>query len=1422
MGGLLNGARVGRRGRWLAAAAGVALALAPQARALQGDESPVYVDDSPSAWELFRRARDQEHDNPGEAARLYQELLDTAANKIVPRSDLETDHFISVRRRAHAAMLSRPEVLSRYRTIETTEARRLLDAGLLNRLIETRFLTEPALEAVIRSAQEEVEAGRFAAALQLLGDAASHPDLTGRRAAYRWMLVGLAAHHLGLDSEREAAIAALEAAAPDADAALCLAELRRLTALESGAALIESRGLTVHDLAPAARLDVLVSKPIWSVPLDETVFRRRFRATDPSDRTLLAGADIARMTGEWLTSPPTLAGGRVFINEGHVIRAFDRFSQREFWTTRVGEQSGIVLPRGVNSLGDMNVVAVSGDRVVTLTGHAASSGRAGAGRVACLDADDGSLVWTVDLERALGRDEYEGIFPHGAPVIADGCVYVLARKVRQQALPSTYVVALDLNATDDEARVRWVRYVASSGTAQPTESRPFSTLALDRGSVFVVTSIGAVACLDGATGEIRWLHRMSTSAYITPGGSPWEIGQPVVIGDTMFTITPDHRAIVALDRATGIESKRIDAAAWGSPRYLVNGSTRLFAVGADVSSIDPLTPDVPMWTLNRGDLDTPEFDPRGRVQCAGNFVLIPTQKGIVVAEAESGLIAQTIPASGAALPLASGEELFVATSDRLDAYMPLMTAEDRLREQILSSRGDTQPALSLLRLAEQSDDPARSIGLALEASDFVSGALDDMTDRDAATRAQRELFDTLVAVARRHGSIDYERGDALHGRIGAVAANNAQRVEHLLARGDWLAKLAADTDRARLAEAIESFQSIVADDLLAATLVATRHVERPAGTVAMERLAAAIEQFGPSTYEPLSIEAARRLAEMTARGEHGPDAARAIARRFSLAPAASEAALIAGIRYGERGDPLAAVATLREHLDAGAAPSSRPRLHGELAHQAQAAGWSEATAAFLVAAEREGLQHVETAQGARSPAEWLATLDHRARAWPLPTLGRIVADPDVEQRALSGRLIAPHPTLRSEPPDRALLLAGQDLLMVTAPGLDTVWATPLADPAPELLAFDERQILLWLTQSREVLALDANTGADLWRSGELDQSTRLLRQHARPRAANHIEIADGRARRDALEAIPLAGGGDVIVVGRTGGIQRFGGSVAWQTDHPLDAVHFAARHDFGVVLAGVVRSLGDRGVDHGRLVIIDPSDGAARVTIDTPDLNVPRWLAITPRGDLVYGTRSVIEAIDLASGERAWTSRDPAAAWIADGWAFDGSVCLVDATGSRQAALRVRDGAMSDGFRPRPDGPSQSFELVSAHPQGSRVVMRFRDRVAWFGLDGAHLAQDAVTRGRNYTHLAIGADRVAAISYVNRPPGAAATRDVALRTSYINEIWVFDESGRIVDGGSRAIDAERTPLDGVRLLDGWLLLSSRVQTIALPTSSNQR
>jgi hypothetical protein len=428
-----------------------------------GQENPVYVDDSPRAWELFRQAQEQSAANVSESARVFQELLDDYASKLLPINDRAIDHFTATQRRVLDELRGDSRLLERYRALESAEARRLLVSGDLERLALTRTVTEPGLEALLRLAQQDLESARFHSARARLEQARGHPDLADQRAAHVAFMAGLAAHYLDdPDGRAEAARTLRRMGGVSEELAV---ELDRLTSTTTAPVLESGVGVLVR--ATAADMDELVAQPIWHVALEETPLGRTSldpAAGDPPTSRLL---EQTRRAGSLLTAVPTVAGRTVYVNEGHDVHALDRFTGRAVWPTW-SDRATPSTERGRRQIADLNFVSVNDGAVVTLTGHAFADANTADRRVICLDEHTGRLRWAVRVNRLEGRDELEGLVPHGAPVIGEGVVYLLARKVSRQLLTSCYLLALDLA----DGRLLWARHVASSGGIRSRLARP--------------------------------------------------------------------------------------------------------------------------------------------------------------------------------------------------------------------------------------------------------------------------------------------------------------------------------------------------------------------------------------------------------------------------------------------------------------------------------------------------------------------------------------------------------------------------------------------------------------------------------------------------------------------------------------------------------------------------------------------------------------------------------------------------------------------------------------------------------------------------------------------------------------------------------------------------------------------------------------
>ena len=77
------------------------------------EQTPVAIDDSPTARLLVQRVLDQTEDNVGQAARGCKELLALYGSRLIPISEEHPDHFTTVRSRVEAILLAHPGLLER-------------------------------------------------------------------------------------------------------------------------------------------------------------------------------------------------------------------------------------------------------------------------------------------------------------------------------------------------------------------------------------------------------------------------------------------------------------------------------------------------------------------------------------------------------------------------------------------------------------------------------------------------------------------------------------------------------------------------------------------------------------------------------------------------------------------------------------------------------------------------------------------------------------------------------------------------------------------------------------------------------------------------------------------------------------------------------------------------------------------------------------------------------------------------------------------------------------------------------------------------------------------------------------------------------------------------------------------------------------
>lgn len=1429
-----------------AAAACVAPALAQQ-------DNPVYVDDSPQARELLRQAKDQTRENAGEAVRLYQELLDEFALKLVPVTEAGGDQFTSVRRRVDSALLADQALLDRYRLVQTPAAERLLQNGSLLSVATSYPLTEPGLEAMLRLAQSELEAGRFRGALAWLAQAHEHPDCVGRRAAHARFMAALALNDLG-DDEASAIqrIALLELGADGETFE------RELNALMHAPRPVLERGVSVLDRGPEPALNDVVPQAIWTLPLEDSLLRRRMRAVQDNDEAgNVANAMDQRMRdADLATASVTVVGPTAYVNQGHTIVALDRLTGREAWSYQDLSRIGLTEPGNTLDALDMNMTAVEGDTLVTLTGHAQPNRRSDSGRVICIDAHDGEWRWSSPLSGIIDTAADEALFAHGQPILLEGRVFVLARKVSTQLLTSAFVVALDAS----DGTVLWSRHLASSGGLR-IAARPFDSMVAHDGSLYVASAVGATARLDPATGEIRWLRRFNVPINMPIADQtrrPWEMAAPVITIRGLVTMQPDSRRVVLLDLATGDELANHSAGSsgdWNSPRYLLSDGPHVYSVGSDIRGFSVDNLEEPMWRIPAPAVQqAPDQPPpiesvelRGRVQLAGEHLIAPTEQGLLVIDAITGAVERTLALDGggaAGNPLAYESQLLLAGADRLDAYMSLRRAEEMLRRQIAQAPDAPEPALSLLRLGMRAGD----VGLALEAADQAMAATAAHAD-DPAFDARRfasraELFELLLDLARSSKDISAEQGEAVFSRLERAAVGPEQRVQQLLAYGDWLATRA-------LPRAIETWQTILSDERLAPVWLTESGIARPAWSRAVGRIGTVVASRGPSAYAPQSDFAALRLGQLRAAGAGvtgggattpDPDALLALVREFPFAPAAIDASLQAAEIRLARDEARSALSALVQSYRVAPTKLSAAKLIGRCSDIALQEGFlQQGRDALLAVRAQWGDIELESIDGKRRLSVRLNELGGAEQR--LPRLGALGGDglvlgaPQIAPaRGMAGRM----------PADRALLRDGNSVKLITASQMDPVWTSTVEGSGPQALVFDAHNTVLWFGADAEnprAVRLDPADGSVLWKSPPVSE---VFGPDAAP-AVDRLRIAREQMPNgesyDSSETLALVDGDALILVQRTGAMAALsladGKTVLWSRPAVLQQVHLSMVHDGLLVLAGMARDL-DGGPPRGmidrnnadaqqspapltpRILVLDARTG--RQAFGASGLIRPagrtgiKWMSVAPLGVLVCGSIDGIEEIDLASGERQWSSSGYGALDSQRAWAMDTRIVFEDQR-SRLRTIRLADGVVSDQFELPLRGEWDPLEMRDLIVSGDTVIAHYRARIVIFDPEnGGVLGADAVPDDRDYRWLIEAEDRLEAISYSSAQPQVNAGGGGIRRTQYQYTAFPLSRNGKLLGAPTRTpFMPER--VQQVTAIDGWLLFSTLTDTLAVPMTA---
>ena len=791
------------------AAATACLAQAPP-------PNPVFVNDSTEAARLLAKAEQLGRSNPGESVRLIQEVLNEYPQTLIPHPT-ESGRFDSSRDMALGMLLNDRSLLRRYQQTQAGESRKLLKDGRLMELAQSRSLTRSGLEALLLLGQEHLEQGHFAVASIWLQEALDHPQLQTEDRHAALLMLGLSAHSQndkdGFDRYRN--LLQKDQENPET----WLLAMDRWTN-DDPPKISRGQGAFDRGDMPAGEL---LSPALWSTRFD------RSPATINSTFELAREDMEADLNSGRLTAIfPVVHEQSIIINEGADLVRMDLLTGMEHWRTPL-----LPLIERAGRIGDPigpTAIAFEDEDVIAWIGYSLEGGTSEVEQMVCLDAETGLERWRYDLDQTPGIENPETLYPTGPPVIHEDRVFVIARRESRQGLKSCYLLALDR----EHGTPLYLTYIASTGSQYRDGSlRPLTKPVIDGRNILVSTSIGAIASINVATGNLNWVQRMDTPVSGTRALNrirPYDLHYPVIIGDEIISLSPDYRRIVRLDRNTGarIETMEIDGRTeWNDVRYLLTDGERVISVGSMIMSMDPDALSHPIWTNSPRAMGEGQGQPlAGRVHLAGDRLYVPTGKSIAEIDISTGDTIRRLPVAISAIPVVSDQHLLISEPEGLSLHAN-PGISDQLESRLLDNNQHFGTHLTLLRIAARTNDRPEL----LSRSDILLNLLETSNEKQASLELARRksILDEILSTLDPDELVSDQDHRSVARVVNRLTNSTPLSASAALTIGDWLAKSQVD-------EAVDYWNRIEMDPETARLLHQEGDVLAPAAHWARTRL----------------------------------------------------------------------------------------------------------------------------------------------------------------------------------------------------------------------------------------------------------------------------------------------------------------------------------------------------------------------------------------------------------------------------------------------------------------------------------------------------------------------------------------------------------------------------------------------------------
>ena len=939
------------------------------------DQPPsVYVKDSGVAVErLALAARLERQKDWDKAADVYQDIATKFADRLIASKQDERGQptqYVSAARVVQDQLAKWPaEGLAAYRRRFEDVARDLFnseDPTASAKLLSLYFLTDAGRDAALRDASVDFERGDFAAAAALGGRLLdTHPGLAADRPRVL-LQTGLAEHLAGQNDQAVKRLDELRNKFPDALARAGGTDVKAVDVLRRELATFTPQTASFRSddwSSPYGSLDAnavpaqvsLGGAKLFSVELAAN--RARGINSDQSRQLQKMTAD-ARRSGALTGILPVIDSGALFFQDNARVYAIDLGSGQPLpgWAQSYnGEKRGAFV-LDANTMptpqSRQTAVAVVGDRVIALLGqynplavNASVYGMGGA-QLVCLDRNTGRRNWAASLQqRALPESAAnlrDGQF-YGTPLVDSDNVYSLVTANRGQQFDECYVVAFDL-ATGN---FKWATYVASASLGNlemgggELMSGPPASVSMAGGRLFVLTNLGALACLSADDGRTQWLNiygRTSPAGigqranrYMPQppsGAKPFELGPPIIADGNVFVLPADATSIYVYNAADGTPVRTLPrqpdnrfpqassiVGIAGDTMVLANQSTLFRLPWKTFDTSKTLVDNGGLYkkiTPEEGDDRSPEDSIRGRPFLSAKSILVTTNERLYRVGLASFKVDAFYPAQGkwdtdesAGNIVATPENLVIAGPSRVTVYADLSVATAKLDARLAADANDVDASLryaDLLFAAGQSkpamarlDDAAAHLG---GLSSMTPGVLRDRFFESAigyATKLQRD--DNSAAVV-----------NVLFDHAAAAASSPMQQVRYRVSRAAFLHQ------KNDIAGELGLHQQILARADWRSVPAAGKGIPSSAGAEAEAAVTELVRQNGPQIYASYEVAAADALATVQKTTPPDADALLAIADQYPASRLTPDALTSAADRFEETHQPRRATQTLRRLL----------------------------------------------------------------------------------------------------------------------------------------------------------------------------------------------------------------------------------------------------------------------------------------------------------------------------------------------------------------------------------------------------------------------------------------------------------------------------------------------------------------------------